>query len=257
MKIATWNINGINRRLDLLSDWLLGAMPDVLCLQELKCASTGFPAEALEQAGYGAVWSAEGRWNGVAIIARDAVPVLTQLNLPGDDDDKQARYIEAAVAGKIIGSIYAPNGNPWPGPKFDYKLAWLDRLARHAGNLVAEGVPLILSGDINVAPEPIDIYETRSYDDNALVQPEARERYQSILKAGLSDVFRHFDATGSGYTFWDYRRRRWERNAGLRLDHILVNNKVLSSVRSIYADSAVRGLENASDHAPVWIEIET
>ena len=255
MKIATWNINGVNRRLDNVLNWLQDAAPDVLCLQELKCAPVNFPADAIEAAGYGAVWRAEGRWNGVAILARGAVPVLTGTELPGNPDDFQARYIEAAVNGHLITSIYAPNGNPQPGPKFDYKLAWMDRLRRHAAQILKNDVPIILAGDFNVVPEPRDIYDTRSYDKNALVQSESRSALDRLLETGLADAFRQLKPDEIAYTFWDYRRRRLERNAGLRIDHLLLNSNAAKTLKSVVIETSERGRSNSSDHAPVMIEL--
>src|SRR3979490_2424137 len=182
MKIATFNINNVNKRLASLLGWLHAAKPDVVCLQELKAADTEFPAQALRGAGYEAVWRGEKTWNGVAILARGAAPIVTRTELPGDAADKQSRYIEAAVDGVLIACLYAPNGNPQPGPKFDYKLAWLARLARHAGTLIKSGAPVVLAGDYNVAPTPFDIYPTRSWDKDALVQPESRAAFRKIVK---------------------------------------------------------------------------
>lgn len=252
MKLATWNINGVERRLDLLLDWLSEAQPDVVCLQELKVPAARFPAETLEAAGYGSVWYAEGRWNGVAILARDAVPVLIRTELPGDARDEQARYIEAAIGGRIIASLYVPNGNPQPGPKFDYKLAWLERLTSHAAELLQTRAPVILAGDFNVAPTSLDIYETRSYDDSALVHPKCRTARDELLALKLIDAFRTINRGEPGFTFWDYRRRRWQRNAGLRLDHILTNDFAALGLADCGVDKDMRGRENASDHAPVW-----
>lgn len=255
MKIATFNINGIIRRLPNLLDWLAQAQPDIVCLQELKAAEPDFPRKAIEAAGYGAIWRSQSAWNGVAILARDAEPVPTRAELPGDPDDRQPRYIEAAVQGILIASLYAPNGNPQPGPKFTYKLAWHDRLARHAAELFATRLPIVLAGDYNVAPEPRDIYPTRSYDDNALVQPETRAAHRALLAQGWTDALRHLHPEDGLYTFWDYRRNRWPRDAGLRLDHLLLSPDIAARLTEAGVDRGVRGRENASDHAPVWIEI--
>lgn len=255
MKVATFNINNVNKRLQNLLDWLAGAEPDVVCLQELKAADDRFPRSAIEKAGYGAVWRGQSAWNGVAILARGAEPVLTRTELPGNPDDRQARYVEAAVRGVLIASLYAPNGNPQPGPKFDYKLAWHDRLAAHAAELFAAGVPVVLAGDYNIVPEPRDIYESRSYDDNALVQPQSREAYRRLLDQGWVDAVRKVFPRETVYTFWDYKRNRWQRNAGLRLDHLLLSRKAARRLVGAGIDRDVRGLEGASDHAPVWIEL--
>lgn len=254
MKLATFNINNVNRRLANLLAWLAEAKPDVVCLQELKCSDADFPAGTLEAVGYGAVWRGQKTWNGVAILARDAVPVLTRSELPGDPDDKQSRYIEAAVGGVLVGCLYAPNGNPKPGPKFDYKLAWHERLNAHARELLAADVPVVLAGDFNVVPEPRDIYPTQSYDDNALVQPESRALFRQLLEQGWTDAIRRKYPDEVVYTFWDYRRQRWERNAGLRLDHILLGRKMARRLKSAGVDRDIRGAENASDHAPVRAE---
>ncbi len=255
MRIATFNVNNVNRRLENLVEWLAETAPDAVCLQELKALDRRFPAAALEAAGYGAVWRGESRWNGVAILARGAVPVLTRDALPGDPDDRQSRYIEAAVGGVLVASIYAPNGNPRPGPKFDYKLAWTKRLLAHASDLLETGAPVVLAGDYNIVPEERDIYATRSYAGNALVQPQPRDLFRRFLDAGWTDAVRtrHPDATV--YTFWDYMRNRWERDAGLRLDHLLVSPGLSPRLRDAGVDRAVRGKAGASDHAPVWIEL--
>ena len=256
MKIASFNINNINKRLEVLLAWLEAAKPDVVCLQELKAEYSDFPLAAIEAAGYGAVWHGQLAWNGVAILARDREPVLTRTALPGDVSDRRSRYMEAAVSGILVASIYAPNGNPRPGPKFDYKLAWTERLIAHAAELLATGVPVVLAGDYNIAPEPEDVYPTRSYSDNALVQPESRALFRRLLDQGWIDALRAVHPTGPLYTFWDYRRNRWERDAGLRLDHLLLAGDLPGRLRDAGVDRAVRGHEGASDHAPVWVEIE-
>jgi exodeoxyribonuclease III len=255
MKIATFNINGINRRLPNLLEWLAEAEPDVVCLQELKAADRQFPQAAIEEAGYGAVWKGQPTWNGVAILARDARPVLTRTELPGDLNDQNARYIEAAVNGILIASLYAPNGNPQPGPKFDFKLAWTERLIAHAAELFALGVPVVLAGDYNIVPEPRDIYPTRSYDKNALVQPQSRKAYRTLLDQGWIDAIRQIHPHETIYTFWDYMRNRWHRDAGLRLDHLLLSKTIAPRLVDASVDRHVRGRDGASDHAPVWIEI--
>lgn len=255
MKIATFNINNVNKRLENLLEWLAEASPDVVCLQELKAADRQFPRSAMERAGYGAVWRGQPTWNGVAILARDAEPVLTRAELPGDPADNQARYIEAAVGGILIGCLYAPNGNPQPGPKFEYKLAWHARLEAHAAELFAAGVPVVLAGDYNIVPEPRDIYATSSYEDNALVQPQSRAAFQRLLDQGWVDAIRKKHPKATVYTFWDYMRNRWPRDAGLRLDHILLSRKTARRLLAAGVDRDVRGRDDASDHAPAWVEL--
>ncbi|MGV3574730.1 MAG: exodeoxyribonuclease III [Devosia sp.] len=255
MKIATFNINGINRRLPNLMAWLADAAPDIVCLQEIKAADRQFPATALADAGYHAVWKGEPGWNGVAILTRGNPPVLTRDSLPGAPDDHQARYIEAACNGVVIGCLYAPNGNPRPGPKFDYKLAWTRRLLGHAQELWSSDLPIVLAGDFNIVPEPRDIYETTSYKDNALVQPESRALFQQLLAQGWTDAIRRKHPDATIYSFWDYMRNRWQRDAGLRLDHLLLSRPLVRKLKQAGVDKAVRGEEGASDHAPVWITL--
>ena len=255
MLIATFNINNINRRLDHLLAWLADAAPDVVCLQELKSTDRDFPAKALREAGYGAVWKGQKSWNGVAILARGDDPVLTRDELPGGPQDDQSRYIEAAVQGVLVASLYAPNGNPQPGPKFDYNLAWMKRLRRHASKLRAMDVPVVLAGDYNVAPTDLDIYPTKSWDDDALIQPESRAEYRKLIAAGWTDAVRKLSADERIYTFWSYKRNRWPRNAGLRLDHFLLSTGLADRLVEAGVDSHIRGVEGASDHAPVWIRL--
>ena len=257
MKIATYNINSIRNRLPRLLEWLDEAQPDCVCLQELRIYDEEFPAAEIEAAGYGAIWRGQKpRYNGVAILARGTQPVETRRDLPGDRDDVQARYLEAGINGVLVGCLYAPNGNPQPGPKFDYKLAWLARLARHAKSLRDSGVPVVLAGDYNVVPTPADIYATTSYDDDALVQPQSRDAFGVLIEQGWTDTVRALHPRETIYTFWDYMRKRWERNAGLRIDHLLVNAVLRKRVVAAGVDREVRGRPGASDHAPVWIEIE-
>lgn len=253
MKIASFNINSINRRLGTLLDWMAASKPDVVCLQELKAGDSSFPISAIEAAGYGAVWRGQRQWNGVAMLARGMEPVLTRNELPGDPADIQSRYIEAAVNGILIASLYAPNGNPQPGPKFDYKLAWTKRLITHAAELMAVDVPVVLAGDYNIVPEPLDIYATRSYDKNALVQPQSRALFRQLLDQGWTDAIRAIHPDETIYTFWDYMRNRWQRNAGLRLDHLLLSEQAASRLVGAGVEREVRGVEGASDHAPAWI----
>ena len=255
MKIATFNVNNINKRLPNLLTWLRAAKPDAVCLQELKAAQRDFPQEALARAGYASAWVGQKTWNGVAILARGTEPVVTRTELPGDPADAQSRYIEAAVNGVLIASLYAPNGNPQPGPKFAYKLAWLARLARHTRGLLKSGAPVVLAGDYNVVPTPFDIYPTKSWDKDALVQPESRAAFAKIIKQGWTDSIRERHPDAPMYTFWHYMRNRWGRDAGLRLDHLLLSEAAAQRLESAGVDRAVRGLPNASDHAPAWIEL--
>lgn len=255
MKIATFNINNVNRRLPNLLAWLSERRPDVVCLQELKATDRQFPLTAIAAAGYGAVWKGQSAWNGVAILARGTTPVLVRTELPGDSADSQARYIEAAVDGVLIASLYAPNGNPQPGPKFAYKLAWNERLIAHAAELYAANVPIVLAGDYNIVPEPRDIYPSRSYDANALVQPQPQAQFQRLLDQGWLDAVRAIHPDETIYTFWDYMRNRWPRDAGLRLDHLLLSKKLHRRLKAAEVDRDVRGYDGASDHAPVTIVI--
>jgi exodeoxyribonuclease-3 len=256
VKLATYNINNVNRRLDVLLRWLDEAGPDIVCLQELKASLREFPEAAISEAGYAAAWRGQKSWNGVAILSRIGAPVLTRDRLPDDPDEKQARYIEAAVNGMLVGCLYAPNGNPQPGPKFDYKLQWHAAFEAHAAELFASGLPVVLAGDYNIVPTPGDIYKTTSYDDNALVQPAARAAYQRLLEQGWTDSIRKKHPKEQVFTFWDYMRKRWERNGGLRLDHILLSKKVASRLSTAGVDSHVRGWENSSDHAPTWVVLK-
>ena len=256
MRIATFNINSIRGRLPRLLEWLGEAKPDVVCLQELRIYHDEFPVAAIRDAGYGALWQGQKpRYNGVAILARGGEPVEIRRGLPGGDADPQARYIEAAVNGILVACLYAPNGNPQPGPKFDYKLAWLERLFTHAAGLHVSGVPVVLAGDFNVVPTDADIYATRSYDDDALVQPQSRAAFRRLLDQGWTDAIRSKHPTETIYTYWDYMRKRWERNAGLRIDHLLLNAELTARLVDANVDKAVRGNAGASDHAPTWIHV--
>jgi len=253
LTLATFNVNNVNRRLPNLLKWLKARAPDIVCLQELKAAQDAFPAGALEDAGYGAVWKGQRTWNGVAILARGATPELIRDTLPGDPADDQSRYIEAAVAGVLVGCIYLPNGNPQPGPKFDYKLAWFDRLNRHAKKLYALKAPVVLAGDYNVVPTDADIYSPKSWKRDALLQPETRAAYERLLKQGWLDVLKKKFPKEPVFTFWDYFRNHWPRNAGLRIDHVLLNPLAAKRLKDAGVDRDVRGEPSASDHAPVWV----
>ena len=256
MKIATFNINNINRRLPNLLAWLKSAKPDVACLQELKAHQDKFPEKALSDVGYSSAWVGQKTWNGVAILARKRDPVVIRTSLPGDSRDDQSRYIEAAVNGIVIACIYAPNGNPQPGLKFDYKLSWMKRLHRHAGTLLKSDAPVIIAGDFNVAPTPLDIYPTRSWDKDALIQPASRHAYARLLQQGWTDGIRTLHPDKRLYTFWTYWRSRYERNDGLRLDHILLNQSLAQQLKKAGVDRDVRGLSDASDHAPAWVVLK-
>jgi len=253
VKVATFNVNGINGRLERLLDWLEREQPDIACLQELKTSDERFPAAALEKAGYGAIWHGQKSWNGVAILARGCEPLETRRGLPGADADSQSRYLEAAVSGLLVASLYLPNGNPQPGPKFDYKLAWFERLNAHAAELLDSGLPVILAGDYNVIPTDADVYKPERWADDALMQPESRSAYQRLLAQGWTDAIRRIHTAETMYTFWDYWRNAWGRNAGLRIDHLLLSPAAAVRLRSAGVDRWVRGEEGASDHAPAWV----
>jgi exodeoxyribonuclease III len=257
MKIATFNVNGITSRLPRLLEWLAESQPDVACLQELKTSDATFPQQALEEAGYGAVWHGQKGFNGVAVLARGATPTEIRRGLPGDPDDTHSRYLEAEVNGVTIASIYLPNGNPQPGPKFDYKLAWFERLIEHAQSQVGRGTPVVLCGDYNVVPtnEVGDIYSAKSWLDDALLQPESRDAWFRLLGQGWTDAIGHLHGGEPMYTFWDYFRNRWARNAGLRIDHLLLNAPAAKRLRTAGIDREVRGRDKPSDHAPAWVEL--
>jgi exodeoxyribonuclease III len=255
VKIATFNVNGINGRLQLLLDWLAEAAPDVACLQELKSPDEKFPASAIEKAGYGAIWHGQARWNGVAILARGCDPVETHRGLPGDPADTHSRYIESAVRGVLVGCLYLPNGNPVPGPKFDYKLKWMERLIARAAELNRLDGPVVLAGDYNVIPTDLDVYKPERWLDDALFQPEPRAQYVQLLGQGWIDALRHLHPDERVYTFWDYWRNAWARNAGIRIDHLLLNPHAARRLLAADVDRDVRGRPGASDHAPVWVEL--
>jgi exodeoxyribonuclease-3 len=255
MRIATFNVNGINGRLPALLEWLDETRPDVACLQELKAPDEKFPAASLERAGYGAIWHGQPRWNGVAILARGCTPIETARGLAGDADDAQARYLEAAVGGVLVGCLYLPNGNPQPGPKFDYKLAWMKRLISRAATLVAVDGPVVLAGDYNVIPTDADVYKPERWADDALMQPEAREAFFSLLSQGWLDAVRSLHPSETIYTFWDYWRNAFARDAGIRIDHFLLNPAAAERLRATGVDKATRAKPGASDHAPVWIDL--
>jgi exodeoxyribonuclease-3 len=256
VRIATYNVNGIRARLPHLLAWLAREQPDVACLQELKALDGSFPIDEVRAAGYGALWKGQRSWNGVAILARGRDPVEARRELPGDPLDEHARYLEAAVDGLVVGCLYLPNGNPQPGPKFDYKLKWMARLRAHAATLLKAKQPVVLAGDYNVVPTDADIYNPRSWRHDALLQPESREEYARLLAQGWTDCLRHLYPEQAPFTFWDYFRKHWERDAGLRIDHLLVSPDLRPRLRAAGVDRWVRALEKASDHAPTWIELD-
>jgi len=255
-RIVTFNVNGIKVRLPALLQFLAESQPDIVCLQEIKTTDDTFPQAEIEAAGYGAIWHGQKGFNGVAVLARGAQPQEQQRGLPGDPEDLQSRYLQAQVHGITIASIYLPNGNPQPGPKFDYKLAWFERLIKHAATLCSGGFPVVLAGDYNVVPTDRDIYDVKSWRKDALLQPEVRACYQRLLAQGWLDALLDRHPDEPIFTFWDYFRQHWQRNAGLRIDHLLLNPELAPRLKGAGVDSWVRGLEGASDHAPTWISLK-
>jgi exodeoxyribonuclease-3 len=255
MRIATYNVNSVNARLPVLLRWLAETRPDVACLQELKAPQEKFPHAALREAGYHAVWHGQKSWNGVAILARAGEPAEAATGLPGDPEDVQSRYVEATAAGVRVGCLYLPNGNPAPGPKFDYKLRWFDRLAARAAELVTRKEPVVLAGDYNVIPSELDVYNPAGWAADALFRPETREAYQRLLAQGWVDALRHMHPAERVYTFWEYLAGAWRRNAGLRIDHLLLNPAAALRLTAAGVDRDVRGWEKTSDHAPTWVEL--
>lgn len=255
LRIATFNVNGINGRLPRLLEWLAETQPDVACLQELKAPQDRFPMGAVEAAGYGAIWHGQKSWNGVAILARGATPIETRKGLPGDPDDDQSRYIEAAVGGLVVGCLYLPNGNPAPGPKFDFKLRWFQRFSLHAAELLQSGHPVVLAGDYNVMPTDLDVYKPERWLDDALFRPEVRAAYKALVDQGWTDALREMHPGERIYTFWDYFRNAYGRDAGLRIDHLLLSPGVAERLQAAGVDREFRGREKASDHAPTWITL--
>ena len=255
MKVATFNVNGINGRLPVLLRWLDESKPDVVCLQELKAPQDKFPEAAIAKAGYGAIWQGQKSWNGVAILARGTQPIETRRGLPGDPDDSHSRYIEAATDDVAVGCLYLPNGNPAPGPKFDYKLRWFDRLIAYALELLASGAPVVLAGDYNVMPTELDVYKPERWVDDALFRPEVRSAFHKLIAQGWTDALRTLHPGEPIYTFWDYFRNAFGRNAGLRIDHLLLSPSLAGRLEAATVERQVRGWEKASDHAPVSIEL--
>jgi len=256
MKIATYNVNGVNGRLPVLLRWLGESAPDVVCLQELKAPNEKFPEKAIADAGYNAIWHGQKSWNGVAILARDRDIEEIGRVLPGDEEDAHSRYIEAMVSGVHIGCLYLPNGNPAPGPKFDYKLKWFERLTIHAAGLFKEKHPVVLAGDYNVMPTELDVYKPERWVDDALFRPETRDAFKTLVSQGWTDAIRKLYPDEVIYTFWDYFRNAYQRNAGLRIDHFLLNKPMDKRLVAAGVDKDVRGWEKTSDHAPVWIEVK-
>jgi exodeoxyribonuclease-3 len=257
LKIATFNINGIRTRLSILLEWLRREEPDVVCLQELKAKDAAFPIDEIRDAGYGAIWQGQASWNGVAILAKGTEPLEIRRGLPGFEHDSQSRYLEAAVHGVIVGCLYLPNGNPQPGPKFDYKLEWFEKLIEHAASLYASGHPVVLAGDYNVVPTDDDIYNTRSWLKDALLQPESRECFERLLSQGWTDALRFCFPDERIYTFWDYFRNHWKTNSGLRIDHLLLNAETSARLHSAGVDHWPRDEPHPSDHTPTWVALET
>jgi exodeoxyribonuclease-3 len=255
MKIATFNVNGITARLPELLAWLERTVPDIVCLQELKAPQERFPEVALDAAGYGFVWHGQKSWNGVAILARGSTPIERRRVLPGDPEDLHSRYIEATVGEIVVGCLYLPNGNPLPGPKFDYKLSWFERLTRHASELLAANVPVVLAGDYNVIPTDLDVYAPERWVDDALFRPEVREAYRQLVAQGWTDAVRAMHPGERVYTFWDYWRNAFQRDAGIRIDHFLLSPSLAPRLTGAGVDRDVRGRPKASDHAPGWIKL--
>jgi len=255
MRIATYNVNGVNGRLPVLLRWLKETQPDIVCLQELKAPQEKFPLTDIRKAGYSAIWHGQKSWNGVAILAKGSDLVETRRGLPGDSDDLHSRYLEATIHGLTIGCLYLPNGNPAPGPKFDYKLAWFTRLQKHAKKLLASGEPVIIAGDYNVMPTDLDVYKPERWLEDALFRPEVRAAYEKLVGQGWTDAVRKLHPGERIYTFWDYFRNAYARDAGLRIDHFLLSSAVAKRLVAADVDREVRGWEKTSDHAPVWIEL--
>lgn len=255
MKIATYNVNGVNGHLSVLLRWLNETAPDIVCLQELKAPDEKFPLQAIRDAGYDAIWHGQKSWNGVAILSRIGEIREISRSLPGDPEDSHSRYIEANVSDLVIGCLYLPNGNPAPGPKFDYKLRWFERLTAHAAELLASGKPVVLTGDFNVIPTELDVYKPERWVDDALFRPETRAAFMKLVEQGWTDAIRTLYPSETIYTFWDYFRNAYGRNAGLRIDHFLLNPTLAKRLSAAGVDRMVRGWEKTSDHAPVWIEL--
>ena len=257
MRIATYNVNGINGRLPVLLRWLEEEQPDIVCMQELKAPGEKFPETPIRDLGYDAIWQGQKSWNGVAILSRVGEIHETRRGLPGDPDLSQSRYLEAAINGVLVAGFYLPNGNPRPGPKFDYKMAWFERLIEHAATLFATDAPVVLAGDYNVMPTEADVYKPERWTEDALFAPEVRAAFFRLIDQGWTDAIRKLHPDETIYTFWDYFRNAYGRNAGLRLDHLLLNAAAADRLKAADVDRHVRGWEKSSDHAPTWIELGT
>jgi exodeoxyribonuclease-3 len=256
MKIATYNVNSINARLPVVLRWLEETQPDVVCMQELKAPQEKFPEQAIRDAGYDAIWHGQKSWNGVAILSRVGEPIEVRRALPGDPEDAHSRYIEAAVNGIIVACLYLPNGNPAPGPKYDYKLQWMERLRLHAAELIKSDIPVVLTGDFNVIPTELDVYKPERWLTDALFRPETRAAFEELIAQGWTDAIRKLYPDETIYTFWDYFRNAYGRDAGLRIDHFLLSPELKNKLLACGVDKNVRGWEKSSDHAPVWIELK-
>jgi exodeoxyribonuclease-3 len=255
VKIVTYNVNGIKARLPRVVEYLTEDQPDIVCLQELKSSDETFPLAEIEAAGYGAIWHGQKAWNGVAVLAKGTTPVERQRGLAGEPEDEHSRYLECEVGGLVVASLYLPNGNPRPGPKFDYKLRWMERLAARARDLLAAEVPAILAGDYNVIPHDDDTFSVRAMQDDALMQPESRAAYRRLLAQGWTDALRTRQPKGRVWTFWDYQAGAWQRDAGFRIDHLLLSPQAADRLVDAGVDKAYRGREKASDHAPTWVRL--
>jgi exodeoxyribonuclease-3 len=256
MRIATYNVNGVNGRLPVLLRWLHETTPDVVCLQELKAPQEKFPERELREAGYFAIWHGQKSWNGVAILSRRDNIQEVRRTLPGDEEDSHSRYIEALIDGILIGCLYLPNGNPAPGPKFDFKLKWFERMTVHAAELIDSGKPTVLAGDYNVMPTELDVYKPERWLDDALFRPEVRLAFKTLVSQGWTDALRTLNPGVKIYTFWDYFRNAYGRDAGLRIDHFLLSPSLKGKLVAAGVDKNVRGWEKSSDHAPAWIELK-